>query len=61
MVVLELGVEFVLIGEGVSLGFDFRDFEFVVVSALMTRNAACFDDVNYLIKFLFEDMFDYYY
>ena len=59
--VLEPGAEFALIGEGVSPGFDFRDFEFVAASALMTRNAACFDDANHLIKPSPEDTFDHYY
>ena len=59
--VLEPGAEFALIGEGVSPGFDFRDFEFVAASALMTRNPACFDDANHLIKPSPEDTFDHYY
>ena len=59
--VLAPGAEFALIGEGVSPGFDFRDFEFVSASALMSRNAACFDDANHLVKPSPEDTFDHYY
>ena len=59
--VLERGAEFAIIGEGVSPGFDFRDFKFVSASELARRNAACYDDTSSLVKPQPEDTFDHYY
>ena len=58
--VLERGAEFAIIGEGVSPGFDFRDFKFVSASELARRNA-CYDDTSSLVKPQPEDTFDHYY
>ena len=55
------GAEFAIIGEGVSPGFDFRDFKFVSASELARRNAACYDDTSSLVKPQPEDTFDHYY
>lgn len=59
--VLDPGAEFVMIGEAVAPGFDFRDFSFVSAKQLSGRNASAYDETQRYVKPQPEDTFDHYY
>jgi predicted cupin superfamily sugar epimerase len=58
---LEEGADFVVIGEGVAPGFDFRDFKFVSKAELVALNAEAYDMHQDLVKPDPESEFEHYY